>query len=218
MFICSASPADGTQVNGNERTTEFFRINLYQAWRGRGGVSPPPSCIIISQASKKIRKGSGGRSILQFPQPVPITGTWTAQRSPPIHAETPNLQKSQRQWKHNTIYEEVMVFAQVPMSPVLSSQHAVNSSAAEERFQALDPTKCISNPTPANCRVRTILTPFTGISELPPPPLPRKYLGHYNVEPFSRKWRTLNKSVSDCSDFRIALKCQGCSPTSTWTC
>lgn len=40
-FICSASPADGTQVNRNERTTESFTINLYQAWRG-GGVSAPP--------------------------------------------------------------------------------------------------------------------------------------------------------------------------------
>lgn len=135
MFICSASPADGTQVNCNEKTTESFTINLYQARRGREGVSPP----ILHHyfiGEQNDQKGSGGRSILQFPQPIPITGTWTAQRSRPIHGETPNLQKSQRQWKHNTISEEVTVSAQVPTSPVLPSQHAVTPLLPRKDFRS----------------------------------------------------------------------------------
>lgn len=66
MFICSASPADGTQVNGNERTTESFRINLYQAWRGGGGVSPPHPASLFHRRAKRSEKGQEGEAFYSF--------------------------------------------------------------------------------------------------------------------------------------------------------
>lgn len=170
MFICSASPADGTQVNGNERTTEFFRINLYQAWRGGGGVSPPPILhhyfIGEQKDQKRVRREkhftvSSACSNYGHMDSAEIASNPCRN---PQFAEVPKAMETQHHlWRGHGVCAGAYV-------PCAIFPACCNSSAAEERFQALDPTKCISNPTPANCRVRTILTPFTGISELPPRP------------------------------------------------
>lgn len=132
MFICFAVPADGTRINSNERTTVSFTINMYQAGAGeeweeeKKSQSPSHSLHHYFIGEKNCQKGSGGRNILQFPLPILIMDTWTAQRSPPIHAETPNLQKSQRHWKHNNICQEATAFAQALTSPALSPQTSVS--------------------------------------------------------------------------------------------